>query len=192
MRRWLGVVLAVSVVVGVSGCTPVIGGLTGLSVDSEGHPVIVLAWCEGATPDGVKVYHYEEPVSTSPGGGSVGSPVSINISSSSTVTVDDAHFNAPSLDGQSASFRIDEPADGWTVEPESFAMVPGVEYHAFGGNRDHTFSIAHVYFTGDDIENLKPGMVLIQQYDEKKGDWVDVMVSQENFDRQGQDPSRCA
>ncbi|MFC6577002.1 hypothetical protein [Planomonospora parontospora] len=191
MRRWIGVVFAFSAVVGVSGCTPAVGGSAGLTIDSEGHPVIVLAWCEGGAPDGVAVYHEEEPSGASAADASVGSPASSDISSSA-VEVNDARFNAPPLDGKSASFRIDEPSDGWTVEPKPFVMVPGIEYRAFGSTRDHAYSTDSVSFASDDIAKLKPGMVLIQQYDEKKDDSVDVLISQEEFDRRGQDPSQCA
>ncbi|WP_406317419.1 hypothetical protein OHA77_09165 [Streptosporangium sp. NBC_01639] len=194
MRRWLGVVIAVVVVMGITGCTPAIGGMTGVSVDAEGHPIIVLAWCDGATPDGVIVYH-DEDTSGVPDVGISGESSALPSITSSTKVVDDVRFSAPSLDGQSASVRLDVPTDGWTVQPRPFVMVPGVEYHAFGGRRDNNFSTAHVSFTVGDIAKLKPGVVLLQQYDEKAtpgGDWVDVTISQEEFDRQGQERSSCA
>ncbi|MFF4771815.1 hypothetical protein [Microtetraspora fusca] len=171
---------------GVTSCSPPIAGSTGVSVDAEGHPIVVLAWCEGATPEGVSISHYEDasgPLDAMPG------------PSSGATVADDVDFIAPSLDGQSASFRLDAPDDGWTVEPKPFVLRPGVSYHAFGyqGRGSNQVNTNYVSFSADSVATLKPGSVLVQRYDEKRSvpDWVDVVITRKEFDRQGQDPANC-
>ncbi|MFC4122802.1 hypothetical protein [Nonomuraea zeae] len=104
-------------------------------------------------------------------------------------------FIAPSLDGQSASVRLVAPADGWTVEPEPFALRPGVLYHAFGyqGRGPSQATTNHVSFSATSVAKLKPGSVLVQRYDEKLSPpgLADVTITREEFDRQGQDPASC-
>jgi hypothetical protein len=43
------------------------------------------------------------------------------------------------------------------------------------------------------MAKLTPRSVLIQRYDERRSppDWVDVVITREEFDRQGQDPANC-
>lgn len=186
MRRLCGIGLLVIGIMSVTGCTPPVAGVTGFSVDAEGHPTIVLAWCEGATPEGVDISHYEDASgswSTMPG------------PSSAATVVDDRDFIAPSLDGQSASVRLDAPDDGWTVEPKPFVLRPGVLYQAFGyqGRGSNQVNTNHVSFSADSVAKLKPGSVLVQRYDERQSPsyWVDAVITQEEFDRQGQDPANC-
>ncbi|MFC6577873.1 hypothetical protein [Planomonospora parontospora] len=104
-------------------------------------------------------------------------------------------FIAPSLDGQSASVRLDAPDGGWTVEPKPFVLRPGVLYHAFGyqGGGSSQVNTDHVSFSVDSVKKLKPGLVLVQRYDERRSppDSVDVVITQEEFDRQAQDPINC-
>ncbi|MEV4805861.1 hypothetical protein AB0K18_38185 [Nonomuraea sp. NPDC049421] len=82
-------------------------GATGVSVDAEGHPITVLTWCEGATPEGVHISHNAD------------------------VDVDDVTLIAPRLDGQAGSVRLDMPQNGWKVEPKPFTLREKVLYHAF-------------------------------------------------------------
>ncbi|MER5623478.1 hypothetical protein ABT061_20815 [Streptosporangium sp. NPDC002544] len=108
--------------------------------------------------------------------------------------MDDVDFIAPSLDGQSASVRLEAPNDGWTVEPKPFELRPGVLYNAFGyqGRGYDQVNTNGVSFSADSVATLKPGSVLVQRYDESSsGDWVDVVITREEFDRQGQDPTNC-
>ncbi|MFI7467829.1 hypothetical protein [Nonomuraea sp. NPDC049646] len=170
----------------VTSCSPPIAGATGVSVDAEGHPIIVLAWCGEATPEGVDISHYEDnsgPWATMPG------------PSSAATVVDDVDFIAPSLDGQNASVRLDAPNDGWAVEPRPFVLRPGVLYSAFGyqGRGHNQVNTSHVTFSTDSMAALKPGLVLVQRYDDSRSltGWGDVTITQEQFDRQSQDPANC-
>ncbi|WP_424530043.1 hypothetical protein ACOZ38_10760 [Sphaerisporangium viridialbum] len=109
--------------------------------------------------------------------------------------MDDVDFIAPSLDGQSASVRLDAPDDGWTVEPKPFVLRPGVLYHSFGyqGRGYNQVTTDHVSFSADSVAKLNPGSVLVQRYDERRSppDRGDVTITREEFDRQGQDPANC-
>src|SRR4051812_17356588 len=103
MRRLCGIVLIFVGTMIVASCSPPIAGSIGVSVDAQGHPTIILVWCEGATPEGVAISHYEDtsgPWATMPG------------PSSAATVVDDVELIAPSLDGRSASVRLDAPQDG--------------------------------------------------------------------------------
>jgi hypothetical protein len=186
MRRLYGIVLIVVGIMSVTSCSPPIAGSTGVSVDAEGHPIIVLAWCGGATPEGVHIYHYEDtsgPWDTMPG------------PSSAATVVDDVNFIAPSLDGQTASVRLDAPQNGWTVKPKSFILRPKVLYQAFGyqGRGSSQVNTGSVSFSAANVAKLKPGSVLVQRYNERLSppDWADVTIKREEFDRQGQDPTDC-
>ncbi|RBQ21800.1 hypothetical protein DP939_03700 [Spongiactinospora rosea] len=104
------------------------------------------------------------------------------------------NFTAPSLDGRHASVRLDDPQDGWTVEPKPFVLRPKVLYHAYGyrGQGHARVNTMDVGFSAESIAGLKPGSVLIQRYEEKASPhWVDTTITQEEFDRQAQSPTIC-
>ncbi|WP_153054460.1 hypothetical protein [Planomonospora sphaerica] len=194
MRRWLRIALAITVTLGVTACVPPVAGSVGISVDAQGHPVAVLAWCDGTTPEEVIVSH-EETSSGVSGTDSESSPSSLPSDTAPTRWVEDATFHAPDLDGQSASVRLDAPAGGWTVEPGPPALKPGVMYHVSGGkgrgnSRVNTSSVS---FTTEDLVKLEPGRVFVQKLDETSPTitWVDTTISRAEFDREGQDPDAC-
>lgn len=194
MRRWLRITLAIIVTLSATACVPPVAGSVGISVDAEGHPVAVLAWCDGATPEDVTVSH-EEPSSGTSGSETLSSPSNLPSSTPSTLWVRDAKFHAPDLDGQSASVRLDAPVDGWTVEPGPLVLKPGIIYEVSGGkgrgnSRVNTSSVS---FTLEDVAKLKPGQVFVQSLDETSStiEWVDTTISQAEFDREGQDPDPC-
>ncbi|MEV4377549.1 hypothetical protein [Streptosporangium sp. NPDC049644] len=204
MRRWLKITLTVMIVMGVVACTPPVKGATGFSVDTEGHPIIVLAWCDGATPDGVIIYH-DEPYSSAPAASTTGRRSATPSIEPSTRIVDDARFIASDLDGQSASVRLDAPADGWRADPGPVVLKPGITYTAFGfqGRGNSQVNTGHVSFRAADLAKLKPGQVLVQQGESvplKTPDvngvdseivFADKVISRERFDREGQDPTYC-
>ncbi|MFC3983042.1 hypothetical protein [Streptosporangium jomthongense] len=59
MRRLCGIVLLVIGVMSVTGCTPRVVGMAGISVDPQGHPLIVLAWCGDNAPEGASVARFD-------------------------------------------------------------------------------------------------------------------------------------
>ncbi|MFF4416734.1 hypothetical protein ACFYY8_29805 [Streptosporangium sp. NPDC001559] len=160
--------------------------MAGISVDEQRRPFIVLVWCGDEAPEGVRISHHEE-VPGSPGAAPDPSPA--------LTSVDDVDFVAPSLEGNIASVRLDAPGEGWTVEPEPFVLRPGVVYSAFGhrGYGSSQVNIGGFTFSAESVAKLKPGSVLLQAYDERwpSPDRGDVVVSSEEFKRQGQDPAQC-
>ncbi|GAA3080023.1 hypothetical protein [Streptosporangium carneum] len=191
MRRGLGILLAAAVIMSATGCTPVGGGLTGVGVDAEGHPIIVLAWCDGAAPEHAIVFRARGSAGTAP----QDDPSDLPGGTASAEATREVRFNAPSLDGNSASFRLDAPADGWAAESEPLVLEAGVTYNARGwkGSGYTQVSTQDVSFTAGDVAELKPGQVLVQQLDEKTQAirWIDAVISREEFDRQGRDPASC-
>lgn len=188
MRRYFGIMLAATVVIGTVGCTPRQSGITGISVDAEGHPTVVIAWC-GDAPNRVVVTH-QESVSGTP---ETADPENSNLPplTAKTRSIKDVTFRVPSLAGQSLSIRLDSPGK-WIAEPGPLTLKPGVTYTAFGGSADNESTSFYVDFTSDDLVNLKPGTVWLQDYDEKTENWNDAVISQEEFERRGQSSSSCS
>lgn len=198
MRRSCGILLAVIGIMSIASCSPPTGGWAGVSVDAQGHPIIALAWCEGAAPERVSISHREDPS---------GALDSVPGPSSLATVVDDGDFIAPSLNGQIASVRLDAPEDGWTVEPKPFVLRPGVLYSAIGyqkrGSSSSQVNIRDVSFRAADFAKLRPGQVLIQWGESvplKTPDangvnseivFVDKVISREDFDREGRNWANC-
>ncbi|TDD26848.1 hypothetical protein E1286_47395 [Nonomuraea terrae] len=149
-------------------------------------------------PGAVHISHHED---------ASGALDSVPGPSSSATVVDDVDFIAPSLNGQSTSVRLDAPEDGWTVEPKPFVLRPGVLYSAIGyqkrGGSSSQVNIRDVSFRAADFAKLKPGQVLIQRGEsvplktpETNGVnseivFVDKVISQEDFEREGQNWANC-
>ncbi|MBE3010065.1 hypothetical protein IL992_12805 [Microbispora sp. NEAU-D428] len=180
MRRLTGLLALGLIAFGATGCTVPINGITGVSVDRDGNLVIVLAWC-GRQPDGVTVYHHryaEDPTPATYDPDASGPP---------NPSIDDAFYLAPRVAGETASFRLDAPGNGWRAEQEIPSFDPAITYKAYGGTLDNSYSTVHVEFQLGDADKLrrKPGSVLVNEYDEGTDKVVDVLIPQAEFDRQG-------
>ncbi|MEV4526036.1 hypothetical protein [Streptosporangium sp. NPDC049304] len=95
------------------------------------------------------------------------------------------------MNGQSASFRLDAPAGDWVITPKPPSLDPAITYNAYGFTNDNTSSLRHVKFELDDAAKIAPGRVLIQEWDEKRQQDIDVVLSLDAFERMGQDPRNC-
>ncbi|MDR8410823.1 hypothetical protein MTP10_19040 [Nonomuraea sp. 3-1Str] len=178
MRNWSCVVLMGTLLTCLTGCTVAANGYVGISVDESGHLVAVLAWC-GPAPDGVRLYHERAVPQRSPTGNPDGA------------YIDDAMYHASAMRGQSASFRLDTPVGDWMVTPKSPSLDPAITYNAYGFTNDNTSSLRHVTFEIDDATKVDPGQVLIQRWDEKRQQDIDVVISLAAFEQMGQDPENC-
>ncbi|MEU3167300.1 hypothetical protein [Streptosporangium sp. NPDC006930] len=178
MRNWMCAVLMGTLLACLTGCTVAANGYVGISVDESGHLIAVLAWC-GPAPDGVKLYHERVTPRRSP------------TSNPDDAYIDDAVYQAPTLNGQSASFRLDAPAGDWVITPKPPSLDPAITYNAYGFTNDNTSSLRHVKFELDDAAKIAPGRVLIQEWDEKRQQDIDVVLSLDAFERMGQDPRNC-
>jgi len=181
MRRLAGLLVVGLIAFGATGCTVPMNGITGVSVDQDGNLVIVLAWC-GRQPDGVTLYHntYAEdptPATYDPDASGPANP-----------PIDDASYLAPRVAGETTSFRLVAPGNGWRAEQQQIpSLDPAITYRAYGWTRDNTFSTAHVEFQSGDADKLRrtPGTVLVNDYNAERDEVVDVLIPQAEFDRQG-------
>ncbi|MGW5259735.1 hypothetical protein ACWEQG_02090 [Microbispora sp. NPDC004025] len=180
MRRFAGPLVLGVIAFGATGCTVPQNGITGVGVDRAGNLVIVLAWC-GRQPDGVTVYHRQFPEDPTPAAydPDAGGPPN--------PAIDDAFYLAPRVAGETASFRLDAPGDGWRAKQQIPAFNPAVTYTAFGGTLDNTYSTSHVEFQVGDADKLRrnPGTVLVNDFDPRTDKVVDVLIPQAEFDRKG-------
>ncbi|WP_432931674.1 hypothetical protein ACQPZZ_12260 [Microbispora sp. CA-135349] len=181
MRRLAGLLVVGSIAFGATGCTVPTNGITGLSVDRAGHLVIVLAWC-GRQPDGVTIYHERYPEDPTP---ATYDPDGTEPADPSIV---DASYLAPRVAGETASFRLDAPGDGWRADRELPSLDPTVTYWAYGWTNDNSYSTSHAEFQPGDADKLRrePGTVLVKEYDDRKGKLVDALIPRAEFDRRGQ------
>ncbi|GAA4206867.1 hypothetical protein [Microbispora amethystogenes] len=153
---------------GMLGCSPWVDGKAGIGVDEAGNLLLVLAWC-GTGPNVAVVYHKRE----------------------SGETVDDARYEASKPQGRYAAFRLDAPSGGWKATQGPLELDPAITYTAAGGNGDTVTTTGSVDFGVGDAAKLKPGLVLVQQYDDHKEQVVDVVIPVEQFQRSAQRPENC-
>src|SRR5574342_125875 len=138
-------VIVAAVAGGLAGCSPGPNGLTGITVDAEGHLAAVFAWCDDNPP--TMAYLTREP-----DGGS-----------SSQVV---ARYRADQLAGRAASLRLDAPAGAWSADEPVPALDPAAEYsvHGRGSAAART---TYVRFHVADRDRVAPGTVLIQTFDRR-------------------------
>ena len=139
--RWLGVgVVAMLALGALTGCGRPPSGYTGVSVDQDGNPVIVLAWC-GRPPKQIVVN--EEPIGPS-------DPPSLKA----------LVLRAPALSGHDAAVNLVHPTDGWTITDNSLAIDNAVATYVAYGQTDSPDDTSSVEFTKDDLVNLTSADVL--------------------------------
>ena len=176
MRRILGLLVAGVLLVGTAGCSVIVNGVTGITVDQAGNLLVTLAWC-GRQPDHVFIYHLPEPSR------SVSNP-----SESTAPTADPrvtvARYLAPKILEGKTSFRIEEPTNGWSIDFKPSAFDPEITYYAAGATKDNSASTGKVRFRLGQVDELKrrPGMVLVYPGDKEK---PDEFITQAEFDRRG-------
>lgn len=128
------------------GCETVeFGGATGVTVSEGGTPVAVLAVCKGQI-DALTLYSGEGEKTVTRGDWSREGPIT------GLVTID-----------------LASPPDGWVTIHPLDKVEPKVTYVLFGGTHDNRWATAHASFTTDKLEQLRPGEVLSQTYDEGAG-----------------------
>ena len=160
MRRWLlAAVAALSIMSGTTGCMVPHNGITGITVDNEGHLLGAFAWCDDNPPDGATLY---DP------GGFNGKAL--------------ATYRAPVLSGHTATVRLDSADGGWQVEPPAPRLDPDVEYRLYGWTDDDSASTAGVPFHLSDRGRLSAETVLAQYYDDAGDQWVTGLVPATAFE----------
>jgi len=167
--------VAVVILLGATGCSALVNGITGITVDRDGNLRISLSWC-GRDPSVVRIYHHDQR-SRKAAEGADATPTYDTVGE----IVYDARYKAPSIIiGNSTSFRIDEPDNGWRTEQKPAALDPDITYYASGGARYVT--TREVAFRLEHLEELtrRPGTVLVLGDYEKP-----EFITQSEFERRG-------
>lgn len=153
------IVLALSIVWGIAGCSVPTNGITGITVDRNGNLLGAFAWCDDKPPNGATLYD---------AGGFNGKTV--------------VHYRAPALTGHTTTVRLDSAADGWQVGPAVPRLDPKVEYRLFSWTDDHSASTAGVSFRLADRDRVSVGSVLAQYYDRARDRWATGVVTMTEFE----------
>jgi hypothetical protein len=132
------VLVAALILGGLTACTPASEGITGISVDADGQPVAVLAWCASRPPDGISL---DDGRSDRPSAG-------------------------PSWPGQDFPMppRAVSPATVPLIGFPPPQPPPGVTSFAlYAGAYDNSFNTRRVRFRPSELAALRPEQVLITE-----------------------------
>lgn len=152
---------AVALALGLTGCSPITGGIAGVAVGSDGNPIGVIQVC---------------------------SPHSID---TATLETFDAHgvtrqgaWSASSGARGSTSWSLRDGGDGWSVTTPLAKLVPGVTYEFSGSSRDQSTWTIGVQFTTRDLSAMKPGQVrYVSAYMNKNLESTVSIVSLAEFEK---------
>ncbi|WP_442279816.1 hypothetical protein [Terrabacter sp. 2YAF2] len=152
-----------------AGCETVAGaGLTGMTVDERGRPVVVFALCNDHI-DGATIYR--DRTAEDPKG------------EDSSISV--AEWKAASPVTPNTALKSDlntaDPSDSWSRTGPHEAMKSGTAYVAYGWTSDNSWFTGHVEFTLARLSTLKPGQVLSQTYVQTKDNFVDTVQTYAQF-----------
>lgn len=167
---------ALLVLAGLTSCSPVRKGITGLTVDVDGRPLAVLAWCAERPPDDVTIFPVPDSVLPAPSG--VATPSSI----------------LPSSPPVKRNYAVPRKATSPTTVPlvdfpPKSATDPDTAFRMYGFAEDASFTSNSVDFRLSELAGLKPGSILITTLN--NGDQVQQSVSLDEFTRRVHDLSEC-
>ncbi|MET8084563.1 hypothetical protein [Micromonospora sp. NPDC005237] len=147
--RRLSVLLAAAILVlaGLTACTPEIKGVTGVGVDADGQPVAVLSWCADRPPDVVMFFAERASISPSP---------SAVATSTSWPYWPGRRYAVP----RAATSPTTVPLEGFPRDP---APSPNAAFQLFGVASDSSFTSRSVTFRLTELEDMRPGSVLITE-----------------------------
>ncbi len=138
------VLVAALAAAGLAGCAGP-RGYAGLTVDEQGNPVVVLAWC-GRPPQQVVVQAWYNAGPDSP-------------PPSSADTISALVIRAPRLYGNVAEVNLVKPDGGWVITNDSLRLDDrAADYYAYG-ETDSPDDQVEVDFRLDDLATLSPGQV---------------------------------
>ncbi len=160
----------VLILVGLTSCTPETKGITGLTVDVDGRPLAVLAWCADRPPDVVRLFPVNDSTSPTPSGRATLPP--------NWQTWPGREYTVPAT----ATSPTTVPLEGFP--PESVAD-PDATFAMYGSAEDNSFTSHRVSFRLGELTDLAPGSVLAT--DIVDGEAVQESLSLEEFARRGRD-----
>ncbi len=161
---------AVLILGGLTSCTPEKKGITGLSVDADGRPLAVLAWCADRPPDVVRLFPVKDSTSPTPSGPATLPP--------NWQTWPGRDYTVPGT----ATSPTTVPLEGFP--PESVAD-PDATFAMYGSPEDNSFTSHRVSFRLGELTDLAPGSVLAT--DIVDGEEVQESLSLDEFARRGRD-----
>lgn len=156
-------VLAALALAAATGCFPLPsepapGGMTGVTVNADGHLTLVAAWCE-QPPDGVVIYRRVNGEH-----------------------VDQADLTAPPLTGSTVSLDLEHIPPGWSLTSGDLDFVRGRKYMGSAYSLKTHVRMYDVVFTTESKKRVRPGQVIITEYGEQDGETGhDVLVSTAEF-----------
>jgi hypothetical protein len=151
----LSLVCALLAAGSLTGCeTVAAAGSTGISVDAQGHPVVVFALCNDHI-DGATIYRDRTPVTPDP-----------ENAEDATISVSDWEATSPVTPDTAihASLNTAAPSKSWRRVGRGEPFRAGIRYVAYGWTHDNTWFTGHAEFTLEHLSELKPGQVLTQRY----------------------------
>ena len=166
-RRMIALLAAGLLILGgLTSCTPETKGITGLSVDADGRPLAVLAWCADRPPDVVRLFPVKDSTSPTPS------------DPPNWQTWPGRDYPVPGT----ATSPTTVPLEGFP--PESVAD-PDATFAMYGSAEDNSFTLHRVSFRLGELTDLAPGSVLAT--DIVDGEEVQESLSLDEFARRGRD-----
>jgi hypothetical protein len=165
---------ALFVLAGLTSCSPVRKGITGLTVDVDGRALAVLAWCAERPPDVVVLLAV-------PGSGS---PASSGVATRSTIW--------PSWPGRGLAVprEATSPTTVPLVDfPPTSATDPDASFRMYGVGEDNSFTSNSVDFRLNELAGLKPGSILITTWN--NGGQAQRIVTLDELASRVHDLSEC-
>jgi hypothetical protein len=138
-RRFSVVLIATLVAISLTGCSPTVNGLTGVSISSDGHPIIVVQICEGYI-DTAEIFA-DLPSGKSP-----------TLRQWNLGQKERGYFTAP--------FAEDSKTPSWLVDGPTFNIITGAA--------DSSGSTRPIAFTKRDMLGLDTESVLIPNVEDSK------------------------
>ncbi|MDG4782975.1 hypothetical protein O7614_25245 [Micromonospora sp. WMMD961] len=140
-------IVAMLVLAGATGCTPVIKAVTGLTVDADGRPFAVLSWCADRPPGKVILLAEKRSVSPSPSG---------TAASQSQPSWLRQRYAVPRAATSPTAVRL----EGFPPDP---APEPDEAFRMYGVADDNSFTSHAVSFRFAEVADLRPGSILITE-----------------------------
>ncbi len=142
-------------------CTPPNAGVTGMTLDAQGRPTAVVAWCPGKAPDTIIISDVDDG----------------DLDSDRTIILE-----APGkFPGRTIQVPVTDPPAGWRATPPSPSLDPNLVYSAYAPVTGSDYTARGPRFS---LARLRGnGQILQQEYDEKTDRDVDIYIGMDELVR---------
>ncbi len=156
-------VAVASAVLVLSGCSPEIVGITGVTRDGAGGLVGVWQACDGEELVGATLFQ--------------------DVDSSKSVDLGEWVSRSPS-ESQLWGMSLGTAPDGWSKwQPVPAKLAPGHDYTLVAWRELNVANASGVDFRAEDLDGLKAGQILVRSYDGPGGEPRLARVTQDEFKR---------